>query len=249
MTACSISRVNLKLARNLQTLKTRTRRSSNRLACTPHTMAATATDTEQHITLKGSVETVCDFFDYSINSILYQRGIYDPDKFMRKQKYGLQMMVTADDGLKSYLDNVLVQLKDWLAKGEVQRLVVAITGVESNAVLERWVFNIATDGEAMARGAGGGVAATKSEKEITKEIQAVIRQITASVTFLPLLDEPCTFDLLVYCDNEAAVPGAWEESDPRYIAQSTEVKLRSFTTKVHKVDAMVAYRTVDDDDV
>lgn len=27
--------------------------------------------------------------------------------------------------------------------------------------------------------------------EISKEIQAIIRQITASVTFLPLLDEPC----------------------------------------------------------
>ena len=31
----------------------------------------------------------------------------------------------------------------------------------------------------------------KEEKEISKEIQAIIRQITASVTFLPLLDEPC----------------------------------------------------------
>ena len=52
----------------------------------PTEMAATATETESHITLKGSVETVAEFFDYSINSILYQRGIYDPDKFMRKQQ-------------------------------------------------------------------------------------------------------------------------------------------------------------------
>lgn len=29
------------------------------------------------------------------------------------------------------------------------------------------------------------------------EIQAIIRQITASVTFLPLLQDACTFDLLV----------------------------------------------------
>ena len=34
---------------------------------------------------------------------------------------------------------------------------------------------------------------------------------------------------------------AWEESDPRYIANSDEVKLRSFTTKVHRVDACVSY--------
>jgi mitotic spindle assembly checkpoint protein MAD2 len=64
------------------------------------------------------------------------------------------------------------------------------------------------------------------------EIQALIRQITASVTFLPLLDEPCAFDLLVYADTKAALPTTWEESDPRYIGNSEEVRLRSFTTKV-----------------
>ena len=57
---------------------------------------------------------------------------------------------------------------------------------------------------AFEAGAEGKVE--KSQKEITSEIQAIIRQITASVTFLPLLDEPCTFDLLVYTDNDVDVP-------------------------------------------
>ncbi|CAN0508967.1 unnamed protein product, partial [Scytosiphon promiscuus] len=35
-------------------------------------------------------------------------------------------------------------------------------------------------------------------------IQNVIRQITSSVTFLPLLDEPCSFDLLVYTGNDVS---------------------------------------------
>ena len=77
-----------------------------------------------------------------------------------------------------------------------------------------------------------GGSQNKPEKTIMKEISAIIRQITCSVTFLPLLQEPCTFDLLVYTDNEAAVPTSWEESDPRYISNSTEVRLRSFSTKV-----------------
>lgn len=72
----------------------------------------------------------------------------------------------------------------------------------------------------------------KSEKEVTQEIQAIIRQITASVTFLPLLNEPCSFDLLVYADNDALVPVLWEDSDPFYIKNAEEVKLRSFTTQV-----------------
>jgi len=64
------------------------------------------------------------------------------------------------------------------------------------------------------------------------EIQAIMRQITASVSFLPLLDEPCTFDLLIYTNKDTEIPQAWEESDPRYVENSTQVRLRSFSTKV-----------------
>merc|ERR1712196_127251 len=120
------------------------------------------------------------------------------------------------------------------------KLVVVITGQQTNETLERWVFDVHTD---KTLGADGTVE--KPQKDITAEIQAIIRQITASVTFLPLLDEPCTFDLLVYTDADVDVPKAWEESDPRYIANSDEVKLRSFTTKVHKVDACVSYKADD----
>ena len=126
-------------------------------------------------------------------------------------KYGLSVLVTSDEGLKSYLTQVLRQLAEWLTKGAVQKLCVVITGVETKEVLERWVFNIDTDKAAMAP----GVVRTKSQKDIQGEIQAIIRQVTACVTFLPLLEEPCTFDLLVYTNTDAAVPKAWEESDPK----------------------------------
>jgi len=193
--------------------------------------------TKSNITLKGSVEIVTEFFGYSINSILYQRGIYPPETFRRVNKYGLTMLVTTDDALNAYLENVLTQLSQWLAAGSVQKLVVVVTGQQTLETLERWVFDVHTD-----KSVGPEGKVEKSQKEITSEIQAIIRQITASVTFLPLLDEPCTFDLLVYTDNDVDVPQAWEESDPRYIANSDEVKLRSFTTKVHRVDACVSYK-------
>ena len=92
-------------------------------------------------------------------------------------------------------------LAEWLAAGSVQKLVVVVTGQQTQETLERWVFDVHTD---KSVGAEGKVE--KSQKEITSEIQAIIRQITASVTFLPLLDEPCTFDLLVYTDNDVDVP-------------------------------------------
>ena len=44
--------------------------------------SATATSqlTKSAVTLKGSAQIVAEFFDYGINSILYQRGIYPPGK-------------------------------------------------------------------------------------------------------------------------------------------------------------------------
>ena len=194
----------------------------------------------QSISLRGSVDLVQEFFEYAINSILYQRGIYPPEEFRRVAKYGLSMMVASDDGLQIYLKKILAQLKTWLEEGDVQRLVVVVTGVETNETLERWTFAVnACDTENAAPSQSADV------KAITKQIQAIIRQITASVTFLPLLDEACAFDLLVYTRKTAAVPGAWEDSDPKYIADSQEVKLRSFTTSVHSVEAAVAYKDHD----
>jgi hypothetical protein len=72
----------------------------------------------------------------------------------------------------------------------------------------------------------------KPIKEITAEISTIIRQITASVTYLPLLPDACTFDLLVYTGKDVQVPTKWEESEPRYIVNSEQVKLYSFSTKV-----------------
>jgi mitotic spindle assembly checkpoint protein MAD2 len=44
---------------------------------------------------------------------------------------------------------------------------------------------------------------------------------------------------VLFCSHQVLVPKEWSESDPKYIQDSQEVRLRSFTTKVHKVDTMV----------
>eukprot|EP00644_Phytophthora_capsici_P008027 jgi/Phyca11/20125/fgenesh1_pg.PHYCAscaffold_58_\ len=214
---------------------------------------ATAQVSENLITLKGSTEIVTEFFSYSINTILYQRGVYPAESFKQVRKYGLNMLVTDDDKLNDFFANFLQQLSsptsptfafDWLLKGEVQKLVLVITGIETQEVLERWAFEVHADN---STNESGSPPASKPQKEIMSEIQAIIRQITASVSFLPILEEQCAFDLLVYTDKNSEVPALWEESDPRYIKDSTEVRLRSFTTKVHKVDAMVAYKNPEAD--
>ncbi len=208
-------------------------------AAAPPAAAVSAPDNST-IILRGSTDLIVEFFEHAITCILYQRGIYPPEDFERKTKYGLALHKAKEDGLVAYLGNVLAQLREWLTSSNVQKLVVVVTGMETNAVLERWVFSVETAREAATN--PQGFQAQKAEREITSEIAAIIRQITCSVSFMPLLSERCSFDLLVYTDKDVMVPATWEDSDPRLIQHAEEVRLRSVNTKVHKVDTMVAYR-------
>uniref|UniRef100_A0A8C0WR90 Mitotic spindle assembly checkpoint protein MAD2A n=1 Tax=Castor canadensis TaxID=51338 RepID=A0A8C0WR90_CASCN len=191
---------------------------------------------EQGITLRGSAEIVAEFFSFGINSILYQRGIYPSETFSLVQKYGLTLLVTTDPELIKYLNNVVEQLKE--GPYRVGLLVVVISNIESGEVLERWQFDIECDKTVEYESA----PREKSQKAIQDEIRSVIRQITATVTFLPLLEVSCFFDLLIYTDKDLVVPERWEESGPQFITNSEEVRLHSFTTTIHKVNSMVAYK-------
>jgi len=64
------------------------------------------------------------------------------------------------------------------------------------------------------------------------------------VTFLPMLDGNCTFNVLVYADADSEVPLEWGDSDAKEIKDGEKVKLRSFSTSNHRVDTLVSYRYV-----
>lgn len=205
-------------------------------------MVNTATEQacKNAITLKGSADIVTEFFGFGINSILYQRGIYPPELFAPTQKYGLTVWVCRDDEVTNYLNSIMQQVKVWLEARVVQRLVLVINSVDTKEVLERWEFLV--ENEADQKTGDTVVTSSKDVKEIRREVQNVIRQITASVTFLPLLEESCSFNLLIHAARDAQVPAQWDDSAPCFIANSEQVKLRSFSTRIHKVDTVVSYK-------
>jgi hypothetical protein len=87
-------------------------------------------------------------------------------------------------------------------------------------------------------------ASEKTDQDVQQEIQSIFRQITASITFLPMLDGNCTFNVLVYADQDSEVPLEWGDSDAKDIQDAEKVQLRSFSTNNHKVDTLVSYRYV-----
>ena len=146
----------------------------------------------------------------------------------------MTVLVSADPAVKAYLNSVLEQMQTWLKLSTLRRVVVVIASVATGDVKERWAFDVKANQP-------GEDDEPKEEKVIMSEIQAIMRQITASVSFLPLLDEACGFDMLIYTDENTITPAKWEESGPRIIKDRDEVKLRSFSTTVHNVDASVTY--------
>lgn len=183
------------------------------------------------IALSGSLKTLSDFFRYSINTIFYQRGIYPQDDFVFRKEYGISVVHCVNEELENFLSCFILQLSKWLEEDAVRQIVLVVR--EDEEVLERWSFAVS-----LQYG-----CEEKPTEEIAKEIQAIVRQITASVTFLPVLPK-CTFELLVYTDKEklTSVPPDWTDSHAFIIENGENVKLRSFSTSIHKINASVAYR-------
>lgn len=138
---------------------------------------------------------------------------------------------------------MLGQVEHWAAQGSLQQLVMVIAKVDTREALERWVFNVETDKTAAKSAAGAeSTAPPQTSKELRAAIAAIMRQISSSVTYLPLLEDRCSFDLLVYTDKSVPVPMTWENSDPRLVDNAQQVKLRGFNTNAHRIDASVAYK-------
>ncbi|KAF9156651.1 hypothetical protein DFQ26_009263 [Actinomortierella ambigua] len=182
------------------------------------------------------------------------------------KKYGLSMLVTTDPEVKAHIRQIMTQVEAWLMACKVEKLILAIKSKETLDVLERWQFDIHNTKDEIPPPTTAGTSnptapstqleqqqhhqqparPEKTEKEIQMEIQAIMRQITASVTFLPTLDERCTWTILCQTEKDVEVPATWSDSDPHFVHNSEQVRLRSFSTNVHRVDALVAYRLQDD---
>ncbi|KAI1320771.1 DNA-binding protein [Xylariaceae sp. FL0255] len=214
------------------------------------------------LAIKGSAKLVAEFFQYSIHTILFQRGVYPAEDFTAVKKYGLNMLVSSDDQVKAYIKKIMSQLDRWMQRGKISKLVIVITDKDTGEHVERWQFDVQilaasssskktssssskpkpkpTDQENSTP--SNAETQQKTEAEIQSEIAALFRQITASVTFLPQLAGDCTFNVLVYADADSEVPVEWGDSDAKEIQNGERVQLRGFSTSSHRVETLVSYR-------
>ena len=69
----------------------------------------------------------------------------------------------------------------------IQKLVIVISSLDTQEVIERWQFDVVCD----KTSDDDGKPKEKPLSQIQNEIKDVIRQIVAPVTFLPLIESSC----------------------------------------------------------
>lgn len=202
------------------------------------------------LALKGSLKIVADYFEFAINNILFQRGIYPPEDFQTVRKYGLPLLVTADDEVQEYIDKIMKQVRKWIYGQNIAKLVVVLISKSTAEIMERWEFSTEIVGEKHGEGEDGHILEEeKSKEESQKEIQMIIRQITALVSYLPILKEDeYTFNVLVHTDSkyeDTQIPHEWCDTNGNamLIEGAVEtVKFKSFSTNIHQVGSTVSYK-------
>lgn len=101
--------------------------------------------------------------------------------------------MSTDENIKQFLKNVLEQIKKWILLKKLQKLSVVVTDVRTKETLERWDFKIEYSNEAISSEKEQQPTSAKDVKIIQKEIRDVLRQISATISFLPLLDYQCNY--------------------------------------------------------
>lgn len=180
-----------------------------------------------------------------MNSILFQRGIYPGESFSSEQNYGITILMSTDPKIKDFLNNVLSQLEEWLKTDKVDKISMIIKNVAQDEAVECWDFQVTAE-EALTEAADPKkITSGKDLKKIQAEIRDVMRQIAATVSYLPLLDCTCSFDVLVHTKEMEEVPSDWSETKGCEIKDQQVVQLKSFSTGLQKMDTIVSYKMMD----
>jgi mitotic spindle assembly checkpoint protein MAD2 len=82
----------------------------------------------------------------------------------------------------------------WICEKKMRKISLIISNPSTKEVLERWDFKINYECDENGNAVGNGkTVGRKDLKLIQKEIRDVLRQISGTVSFLPLLDCLCKY--------------------------------------------------------
>ncbi|KAG8794142.1 hypothetical protein FRC12_000412 [Ceratobasidium sp. 428] len=97
--------------------------------------------TERGLTFNQTVKEVVEFLEAAIHTILFIRGVYPPDLFVRRRKWDVPVYQSRHPALNEYISGAISAVKDQLLMGVVERMVVVIKD-NHDVALERFIFSL-----------------------------------------------------------------------------------------------------------
>jgi mitotic spindle assembly checkpoint protein MAD2 len=117
-------------------------------------------------------------------------------------------------------------------------------------VVERWVFETRTTEPRYGHPSFnhllnvtfcGSSATPRDDLQMDREMNAVMKDII-SPTYLPTIENPTVFNILVYAHESSTVPEGWDKTHPHGIEEGENDTLKALTAPRHTVSLSVAYR-------
>jgi mitotic spindle assembly checkpoint protein MAD2B len=87
------------------------------------------------------LHTFSNFFTLAIHNILYVRGLYPEDSFIKAKAYNYPVRQNRHPKVCEWINDAVKAVEDQIAGGKVEKVSVVIHD-EQNRVRERWVFDL-----------------------------------------------------------------------------------------------------------
>ncbi|KAJ1301728.1 hypothetical protein OPQ81_008961 [Rhizoctonia solani] len=98
---------------------------------------------EKGLTFNQTVRELVEFLEVAIHTILFIRGVYPPDLFIRRRKWDAPVYQSRHPALNEYIAGAVGAVRDELLLGKVDKMVLVIKNGQDVA-LERFIFSLRT---------------------------------------------------------------------------------------------------------
>ncbi|KAI0347769.1 DNA-binding protein [Trametopsis cervina] len=99
-------------------------------------------DDRAPLTFNQTVKGIADFIEVAIHTILYVRQVYPAEIFVRRKKYNTPVFQSRHPALNEYISGAVKAIKDQLALGNVDKVVVVIKSSSEDIAYERFIFAV-----------------------------------------------------------------------------------------------------------
>ncbi|KAH7103469.1 DNA-binding protein [Auriculariales sp. MPI-PUGE-AT-0066] len=161
----------------------------------------------------GVVNGVAEFLETAIHTLLFVRGVYAENLFVRRRKFDAVVYQARHPALRDYIQRACTSVRDEMLLGTVERVAVVIT--DGEATLERFVFGVRSLLEVEPEHYNDGIPGAPSASSLAQLFRALMLKLASSQGMLnPLeLSDDASFAVVIEL-KEGVAPSTTQPTEP-----------------------------------